>query len=257
MRSPNHPPSHNFAWERGRIIREYQLIYIAEGSGVFESAASGRLRVPRQSLILLFPGVWHRYKPDQGTGWTEHWIELEGPLLEALLERQVLSTTSPKHRVIDPSSVTALFQQCHKLAGSSPAGFNVQLAWVAMQILTAIIPVSRPLRGGRQRRIAASALHELGHSFGEGKGLEEIARRLHMSYSHFRREFRKETGLSPGEYQKRVRLRRARELLAATDLPLKEIAGELGYHSPYHFSSDFKARTGLSPSFWRKKSSNQ
>ena len=121
-----------------------------------------------------------------------------------------------------------------------------------MQILTAIVPLPGPPRSHSNRSLV-SAQQELAQSFGSGEKLAAIAQRLNMSYSHFRREFRNETGLPPGEYQRRSRLRRARELLATTNLTLKEIAEELGYYSAFHFSSDFKARMGLSPSIWRRR----
>jgi AraC-like ligand binding domain len=29
-------------------------------------------------VIFLFPGVWHRYRPDEKTGWDEHWVGFDG-----------------------------------------------------------------------------------------------------------------------------------------------------------------------------------
>jgi AraC-like DNA-binding protein len=85
----------------------------------------------------------------------------------------------------------------------------------------------------------------------EGATAEKMARQLGIGYSYFRREFKKQTGFSPRQYQIEVRLRRAKELLRNTDLTVKEISERLGYHSPYHLSLDFSKRNGIAPSKWR------
>jgi hypothetical protein len=74
-----HPVDHHFTWANGRVLQAYQIIYISEGCGVFESeSTTKRWRVGTGSVLLLFPGVWHRYAPDEKTGWAEHWIECCG-----------------------------------------------------------------------------------------------------------------------------------------------------------------------------------
>ena len=42
---PGHPELYDFQWRLGRTLPEYQIIYIADGTGVFESASTGRVDV--------------------------------------------------------------------------------------------------------------------------------------------------------------------------------------------------------------------
>ena len=58
-----HPEMYNFKWETGRVLPEYQILLIAEGQGTFESAKTGEITVNTGNIILLFPGIWHRYRP--------------------------------------------------------------------------------------------------------------------------------------------------------------------------------------------------
>jgi len=83
--------------------------------------------------------------------------------------------------------------------------------------------------------------------------LEELARRLGVSYSHLRRAFKAHTGFSPWQYVLQVRLLRARRLLASGDETLQAIADEVGFGSPFHFSAAFKKAYGESPDRWRKR----
>ena len=65
-----HPVDHYFTWENGRVLNAYQLVYITNGRGYFESEISDRkFSIEGGSLLILFPGVWHRYSPDRKTGW--------------------------------------------------------------------------------------------------------------------------------------------------------------------------------------------
>jgi hypothetical protein len=71
-----HPELYDFNWNSGRILPEYQLVFVSEGRGEFESKETGLLPVEPGTIMMLFPDVWHRYRPHAETGWTEFWISL-------------------------------------------------------------------------------------------------------------------------------------------------------------------------------------
>jgi len=87
-----------------------------------------------------------------------------------------------------------------------------------------------------------------------------LAALCQLSESHFCRLFRAETGESVGRYLRSVQIRRARNLLLETDLPLKEIAFRLGFSSPGNFSAAFRAAVDCPPGTFRfesKRARNQ
>jgi transcriptional regulator GlxA family with amidase domain len=49
-----------------------------------------------------------------------------------------------------------------------------------------------------------------------------------------------------------LKVQRAREMLRDSDMPVKQVAGMLGFQSVYHFSTLFKRKTGMSPTRWRE-----
>ena len=51
-----HPPHYNFDWEKGRILDEYQIIYIPAGNGVFQSINCETKQVKEGTDIFLCPG---------------------------------------------------------------------------------------------------------------------------------------------------------------------------------------------------------
>jgi len=83
--------------------------------------------------------------------------------------------------------------------------------------------------------------------------LADLARIAHYSEAHLCRTFKKNYGLSPIGYQQSLRVAAAKNLLASTNHPCKEIAQTLGYADPYAFSKAFKKITNTAPSHYRKK----
>lgn len=77
--------------------------------------------------------------------------------------------------------------------------------------------------------------------------VEDLARRLNFSVSHFSTLFKNATGLPPLEYFIQLKLQNACHLLKAKQLKVKEVADALGYEDPFHFSRIFKKHMKVSP----------
>lgn len=82
--------------------------------------------------------------------------------------------------------------------------------------------------------------------------LEEIAAAAYLSPFHFARLFKKATGATPHAYLGVLRIARAKELLANTDLSVTEISARVGYQSASHFTKAFRQSTGLAPREFRR-----
>lgn len=80
--------------------------------------------------------------------------------------------------------------------------------------------------------------------------LAGLAAELGISPFHFARGFRHATGMPPFEFQRQLRVARAKELLRGTSLSVEEIAAEVGYTGSA-FSRLFSRMTGVSPSRFR------
>lgn len=75
----------------------------------------------------------------------------------------------------------------------------------------------------------------------------KIANRLGVSHDYLRHLFKKRYGKGLKEFSLAARLERARSLLAASPMPLKEIARECGFANERAFSSAFRAKVGCTP----------
>ena len=79
----NHLQKYLLSWEKGRVLQEFQVVYITQGKGIFQSTQGGKISINAGDAFLLFPGEWHRYQPDPEVGWTEFWINFNGDVRRA------------------------------------------------------------------------------------------------------------------------------------------------------------------------------
>jgi len=80
------------------------------------------------------------------------------------------------------------------------------------------------------------------------RSLKDLSRDCGFSVDHMRLLFRKRFGITPAAYRARKRLSVANDLIASSDLSLKEIAAVAGYRHASHLSADYKRAFGLPPS---------
>lgn len=247
-----HPDDHHFIWEKGRTLQAYQFALISEGRGRLQSAPDPTLvhEVNAGDIILMFPGVWHRFAPDPSTGWVESWIECRGTAFDRILDMGLLSPSAPLWH--SDSQVGQIFSFIHALAREDALLHQPTLSTLGLQLLACLCQ-SRDIAEQGRARLVEQARRSLMEKSGESAMLESIAKELGLSYSTLRRLFRQHTGVSLKQYQTDVRIRRACELLRNSDRSIKAIAGYLGYSSPFHFSAQFRKSTGMAPSEWRTK----
>ncbi|TSA36412.1 MAG: AraC family transcriptional regulator [Verrucomicrobiaceae bacterium] len=251
-----HPMDHHFNWADGRILHSYSIIYIVEGAGVFESAASPRkLRIEAGAMILLFPEVWHRYAPDPAIGWVEHWIECRGSAFDRARKTRLINPAKPVlHAGPDPDVLIG-FERCHAWARRPTPSRQAALSTMALHLLALAGRAGATRQSPPQRidEVIQRAQMLIAERCQENLSMQKLAHELHVGYSHFRQAFRERTGTGPKQFHARARLQKAREFLANTSKSVKEIAEILGFHSAFHFSNQFKSREGVSPLLWRER----
>jgi transcriptional regulator GlxA family with amidase domain len=83
--------------------------------------------------------------------------------------------------------------------------------------------------------------------------LTELANVVDLSPPHLSHLFKTRTGLSPGEYFRRLRMEKARHLLATSLLSIKQIMVVVGYSNRSNFLRHFRRYFDLAPSEYRKR----
>ncbi len=250
-----HSLDYPYNWSDGRVLQAFQIIYVTHGAGTFRcGTARKRQRVEAGTVVLLFPGVWHHYAPNIKTGWTEHWIECTGAAFEKALKRGTIRREQPLLKVGMNYDLLDAFNLCHRWARRTVPSRAAALATLALHLL-AVVEAAQESPGPPREvdRLIEQAQAIIVERFHERLDMRHLAATLGVGYSYLRQGFKARTGVSLKRYHVQVRLQRAQDLLMNTDKSVKEIAGLLGFDSPYHFSTQFKSRTGFAPLFWRRR----
>ena len=79
-----------------------------------------------------------------------------------------------------------------------------------------------------------------------------LALLVNLSPSRFRHLFKQETGTTPAQYLKHIRLVKAEKMLRTTFLSIKQILKQVGIASNAHFVRDFRRKYGTTPTAYRR-----
>ncbi|MDP4183801.1 MAG: AraC family transcriptional regulator [Bacteroidota bacterium] len=256
--SREHPNGYYFTWSKGRILQEYQILYITEGSGIFENKY-GNFKVNSGDVIILFPGEWHRYCPNKQTGWKEHYLGFNGAFAENILSLPPFSKEEPVLSVGFNVQLLDLYCQVIETVHNERAGYQQICAGITMTILAQINALIKykDFEGKEVELKVRKACIFLRENLDKQINVEEIAEKLNIGYSHFRKMFKKYTGLSPVQYHFQLRMKHAYDMLVSTDKSVKMIAYDLGFQSLFYFTKVFKQKTGMTPTDVRKMNKKQ
>lgn len=248
-----HPSDHDFRWQAGRTLQEYQIVYITRGSGNFESRSGGKQRIEPGTLFALLPGEWHRYSPDPDTGWDEYWVAFQGEFAAQALGECNITATNPVAKIGINDQLVAEYMGIVEELREESAGHQHIIAARTHLImaLASALALRRNFEGTEVGYVIERAKCLMMERIDQPLNMENLADNLNVGYSWFRRMFRQYTGLSPAQYHLQLRLNRARELLGTTTLSIASISQKLGFESPEYFARIFKAKTGCSPRRYR------
>lgn len=252
--NPLHPTPYQFTWEKGRRLREFQVVYISKGKGEAQFRDKTVEKLEAGNLFLLYPDELHRYRPDPEIGWEEIFIGFNGEYAQQLMERFF----SPEKPILTVGHDEELLAKMHKvidLMKETPPGYRQMMSGETVSLLARIRALN--MRSNKRTRLHEEKMdearyHLLQHA-SEEVDLEDLASDLGFSYSRFRTIFKAHTGQSPLQYQLDIRVNRAKDLLRSSTRSVSEIADDLGFGSVYYFSRLFKQRTGKTPSSFQEK----
>lgn len=246
--SKDHPGGYYFSWNNGRILQEYQVNYITEGSGELETR-TGKYNIRPGTIMLLPRGCWHRYRPRKQQGWTENYVGFSGLHAMHYFDRLFLPRQQEALFVGIREEVIDTYYRIFDLVRDEAPGYQQIASGLVLKLLGYIVAFQKQ-RNFTGKAIEKSIQHvrfQLKERIDEDIDMEQLAAEHHLGYSYFRKMFKQYTGMAPGQYHLELKILRAREMLLTTDFSIKEICYKLGFSSVHYFSRYFKKKTGLNP----------
>lgn len=246
-----HPRNYNFT-NNGRVLDEYQLVYITEGEGFFQSESSALQRVEAGMVLLIFPGERHFYYPNTDTGWMEMWVGFRGTQADQTIAN-FFSREQPVLKIGVRESIVALYNQVISYSEDGIRGTQQIIAGLIANLLGSIYfeQINYSCRGNKNTDKINQAQMMLRENIATHISPADIAEQLGMSYSLLRSLFKSVTGVSMSSYQQQLKLNLAKELLTTSSRNISEIAYETGFESVSRFCCFFKHHMKITASEFR------
>lgn len=250
-----HPDSYYFEWEKGRSLKEYQIIYISKGEGYFESNGLPPQLIESGTIILLYPGIWHRFRPKEETGWEEYWVGFSGAYAKYLLEQECFNPQNPIIKVGFNTEFLETFSRFIALAEVQEASYLKLSSFLLIQLLgivyTSVLLSNQ--KKSRKEEIIDQIRNEIHQKWNNHIDFEQLAQSNNLGYVWFRKTFKEVLGTSPNQYHLLLKLRKAEQIIQDSNLTLSEVAYQCGFESEFYFSRIFKKKMNYNPSEIRKK----
>lgn len=219
-----------------------------EGIGVLNDVKRPLLR----GSVMIFPkDIPHAYYVPKGKKWEFYWIHLDGANCSSLLSHILREHGD----CFEPIHFDGLTESVELLLDTDYRYYDYE--FFAAQIISKMLfmlcdgPRSRSPEINRRKALVIRTIEYLEIHYSRPIRLEDIGESLHLSVEHIIRIFREETGMTPYQYLKQLRLRRACTLLTESDMSIGEIAAAVGYQSVSAFIAQFKSCYGITPRAYR------
>lgn len=247
--STEHPQSYYFNPKKGRILSEYQIIYISKGKGSFSSEPTKKRDITKGQVILLFPGQWHTYCPSAEKGWNEYYIGFTGEIIDSIFRNNFINQHNQILDIGVNEEIVNLYSTAIEVAKQDKKAAQQYLAGIALHIIGLVLSYSqnKNFEEKNTSHIMERAKVIMYENIHKNVDTKEIAHNLGTSYSWFRKSFKEYTGYAPAQYFQELKIRKAKELLVETNISIKEVSYKLNFSSYEYFLSFFKKRTGMTP----------
>jgi len=101
--------------------------------------------------------------------------------------------------------------------------------------------------------VIVSIQHDIHKQWNHPFSIADLAKKHHLTERTLHRKFSKATLLSPKQYQQRLRIQKACDLLESSKHPIEKIAEMIGYQDTTAFRKQFNEQMGLSPKAFRTR----
>ena len=255
----SHPELYDFSWNAGRVLPEFQFLFIAEGNGEFESRETGLVDVTSGTFVMLFPDVWHRYRPNPDSGWTEYWISLGGDLLFQWHQRGLFHARRPLTKLRQPEKTVQQYRDIIDFVVKHPEQDAPILTAHAMAIIASALEqaqTTESLSIDDSKRcndpLVIESLRVIWNNSHQRVSVDMIAKQVGVTRRTLERHFKKHLGRTLLQELVACRIQRAKRLLCETHVPIKYVAYAAGFSSLSNLCKVFRREVGITPGDYRE-----
>jgi AraC-like DNA-binding protein len=227
----------------------FLLMYIHSGELIVNYSAESNVAVAGH-FILLDCYQPHSYSTKIGCECT--WIHFDGPMARKYYEL-ISENCSPIFFLLEPYKIINQMDKIYSAFYDKEKIREPLVSKWLSDILTSILLKHSHVVSVTQRSLIEDTIAYIHEHFDTALTIDHLAEKAMLSPYHFIRVFKKETGYTPHEYIINIRINTAKYLLKSTELPVKNIAFNIGFTSESSFCTRFKMKVALTPLEYRKQ----
>lgn len=245
---------HHFR-RRDAGANQYILIHCEKGAGWIEYNDE-TFRLTRNKTFILPANKPHAYGADKKDPWSIYWMHFTGSdteMFSQIFSKIIDTYESHNSRNIDR---VQLFEEIFQNLEMGYSSDNLEYTSFCLTYFLAsfkYLDQYREIKTVKELDIIQKSILFMKNNLENKITLDDIARSVGYSSSHFSNSFMNKTGFPPIDYYNQLKVQKACSYLQFSNLKIKEIAYKLGYYDPFHFSKSFKKETELTPKDYRKK----
>ncbi|MBE7038721.1 MAG: AraC family transcriptional regulator [Ruminococcaceae bacterium] len=225
---------------------ENGFIFILEGECEF-SFNGEKINAPKDTLVFLPKGTKHSYeRKSQSIKYIR--IDFDAYSIPDM-EYIIFSKTPLKIFDKTPDKCVNILKQLTK---SFILNHTLSEKALLFELLSNICSFFENKPSKDNCMSVLNAINYIEKNYTKNFEKSNLAKMCNMSDSYFRTRFKTVTGLSPTEYQNRLRCEKAKQLILSYNINISKISEMLGFESVYYFSRFFKKSTGVSPLNFKK-----
>lgn len=225
--------------------RRYVIHYIISGKGTLISKQTS---YPLKSgdVFLIYPDESVRYESDSIDPLEYSWVGFSGIKVPYILKKTCFSKNNPVCNISDEDGL--ILTSLNNIIKSSKNPDNLDLEvtgnlYLFFNLLIELFPSNKTSNAEEIEKY----VQYIETNYPKKLQINDIAKQFGISRSYLFKIFKKNTGTSPIEYIKNVRMYHANYLIDNTNYSLSEIAYAVGYTNPLYFSKQYSEYYGVSP----------
>jgi AraC-like DNA-binding protein len=225
-----------------------KLTYV--DNGTIHSVVDGQDSLLNQGdLVVYAPGQWHMQYAD--TGIAPRFLSISFTAAGC-----DWSTLSGRPLQASKAVRECLLQMVKEQESPAPHSSDMLLSLLNVILISLLREnageVAVPAAGSSENRIIARAQQYITDHVADKLSVPIVAKNIGVSASYLTALFQKHLQISPGEYLRRVKLQKSKQLIREGNLNFTQIAEALEYSTVHHFSRQFKEKFGITPSQYAK-----
>lgn len=222
---------------RLRTLPEAVHLSPAQEKSLHEALQSGSDGRSRQIIEQALEGL---YKKDAGINQFRLFADAAASKILGLVDMSRIDKSSARTL----KEWSGRLQECHTLD---------DYVGVFRQLIEAACALIRKKKDTGDEPLIAMFMNILHTQYAEDLSLDYLSTRLNLSSAYLSVYIKEKTGMNFSDHLLNIRMNKAKELLACTNLTVSEISQRVGYLNITSFNRMFKKATGMTPGAYRRQ----